>query len=76
MKNIKLSNETRIARAAARAEAAAEKIEKILSMLEVKVQQIDELDESQSESVIHSERLEASEEAIMELAMVVAEMEG
>lgn len=75
MANIRINNELRIARAAARAEAAASKIEQILAMLEAKVQMSDVLDGEHNENIIRSERLEASEDAIVELAAMMADME-
>ena len=56
--------EQRVARVTARAEAAAERCEKLAALLELKIAQ----DEGEADTL---ERIDAQEEAIMELAEIV-----
>lgn len=61
---IKIGMEERMARATARAEAAAERCEKLAELLELKLAEGEE-------DVDALERIDAQEEAIMELAEII-----
>lgn len=64
MDNILVSMEKRLFEATARAEAAAERCEKLAELLELKVSQA----EGETDAL---DRIDAQEEAIMELAEIV-----
>lgn len=64
MDGIKVNLEERLARAAARAEAAADRCEKLAALLELRVAESDEGEDA-------LERIDAQEEAIMELAEII-----
>ena len=64
MDGIKVSLEERLARAAARAEAAADRCEKLATLLELKVAEADGEDDA-------LERLDAQDAAICELAEII-----
>lgn len=64
MDGIKVSLEERLAKAAARAEAAAERCEKLAALLELKVAEADGEEDA-------LERLDAQEAAICELAEII-----
>lgn len=64
MNGIKVNLEERLARAAARAEAAAERCEKLAALLELKVAEEDGQDDA-------LERLDAQDAAICELAEII-----
>ena len=68
MDGILVTPEERIYKAAARAEAAAEKCEKLAALLELRLAENDEGADA-------LDRIDAQEEAIMELAEIVAEVE-
>lgn len=61
---IKLTLEERLAKAAARAEMAADRCEKLADLLELKLSEGEEEQDS-------LERIDAQEEAIMELAEII-----
>ena len=61
---IKITNEERLAKAAARAEAAAAKCEKLAELLELRLAEAD----GEPDTL---DRIDAQEEAIMELAEIV-----
>ena len=70
MEDIKVSAEIRLARAAARAEAAAERCEKLAELLELKLAET----EGDQDSL---ERLDAQDAAICELAEIIGgEIDG
>lgn len=64
MDGIKVNLEERLARAAARAEAAADRCEKLAALLELKVAEADGEEDA-------LERLDAQEAAICELAEII-----
>ena len=64
MDGIKVNLEERLARAAARAEAAADRCEKLAALLELKVAEADGEDDT-------LERLDAQDAAICELAEII-----
>ncbi len=64
MDGIKVNLEERLARAAARAEAAADRCEKLAALLELRVAESDEGEDA-------LERIDAQEEAIIELAEII-----
>ncbi len=64
MDGIKVNLEERLARAAARAEAAADRCEKLAALLELRVAESDDGEDA-------LERIDAQEEAIMELAEII-----
>ncbi len=61
---IRVSLEERVMKAAARAEAAADRCEKLAALLELRVAESDDGEDA-------LERIDAQEEAIMELAEII-----
>ena len=68
MGNIKENDSLRLARAIARAEAAAKRCEDLAQLLELQYLQNDQADSS---ATVQSERLDANEAAITELAEIL-----
>ena len=74
--SIKANDQLRLARAVARAEAAAARAEQIVQLLEAHLEQTEGAPATDMAPALKSERLQATEGAIVDLAAMFAEMAG